>query len=190
MFAWCICNHGTLYSLVSLPADRATYYTLTTASGHKLQLSGSHYIYHAPTPASTWEQRVAVAGKDVKPGHVLWVVDRLSGKLVQSPVISVSLQEETGAFVFWTLEGHAIIDGTAPSSYSNTFGSDEAMASVAQAAKGVYNVLGDRVARWLHDSGAINKLATVVKGAFRVHKQAKQGWRADVARVLFTAAKA
>jgi hypothetical protein len=106
------------------------YFTLTTATGHRLQLSSSHYAYTASSAASKWNQRIAVAGKDIRPGHVLWVVDSETGSLVQSAVTAVEVIAEAGAFVVWTLEGHAVIECTAPSSYSNSFGSDEAMHKV------------------------------------------------------------
>lgn len=117
-----------------LPIGHVRYFTLTTASGHRLQLSSSHYAYTAPSPSSTWSQRIAVEGKAIQPGHMLWVVDSETGSLVQSEVTDVKIRAEAGAFVVWTLEGHAVVEGTAPSSYSSSFGSDEAMHKVRGAA--------------------------------------------------------
>lgn len=116
---------------ILLPTGHAQYITLTTASGHRLQLSSSHYAYTAPSAESTWAQRVAVEGKAVRPGHVLWVVDIDSSSLVQSEVMAVEVRTEAGAFVIWTLQGHAVVDGTAPSSYSSSFGSEQAMNKVS-----------------------------------------------------------
>jgi hypothetical protein len=113
-----------------LPTGYVQYFTVTTASGHRLQLSSSHYAYTAPSATALWSDRVAVPGKDIRPGHVLWVVDSHTNSLVQSAVTSVEVRAEAGAFVVWTLEGHAVIDGTVPSSYSNSFGSDQAMHKV------------------------------------------------------------
>ncbi|WIA13906.1 hypothetical protein OEZ85_002477 [Tetradesmus obliquus] len=149
------------------------YFTLTTASRHRLQLSSSHYAYTAPSPASTWPQRTAVEGKAIQPGHVLWVVDRETGSLIQSEVTDVEVIAEVGAFVMWTLEGHAVVEGAVPSSYSSSFGSDEAMHKVAQVAKMVYRIVGEEEARVLHESGAINAVAAALKAAFRTHSSIK-----------------
>ncbi|WIA16156.1 hypothetical protein OEZ85_012871 [Tetradesmus obliquus] len=163
------------------------YFTLTTASGHRLQLSSSHYAYTAPTATSTWSQRIAVEGQSIQPGHVLWVVNAETGSLVQSEVTDVIIRAEAGAFVVCTLEGHAVVEGVAPSSYSSSFGSDEAMRKVAQAAKLVYYLVGDSAARWLHESGSINAVAAGMKAAFRALSAVKSVVSSELTRALLPA---
>jgi hypothetical protein len=38
-------------------------------------------------------------------------------------------------------------------------------------AKLVYHAVGDKAARWLHESGSINAVAAVLKAAFRAHSR-------------------
>jgi hypothetical protein len=118
-----------------LTAGYVQYFTLTTASGHRLQLSSSHYAYTAASTNHNWSSRIAVAGKDIRPGHLLWVVDEATGSVMQSAVITVEVVAEAGAFVVWTLEGHAVVDGAAPSSYSSSFGSEGAMHKVRRCSR-------------------------------------------------------
>jgi hypothetical protein len=54
---------------------------------------------------------------------------------------------------------------------------------VAQIAKVVYRIVGDNVARWLHESGTINAVAAALKAAFRAHSMmTKQA--SDLARAV------
>jgi hypothetical protein len=41
-------------------------------------------------------------------------------------------------------------------------------------AKLIHSVVGDEAARWLHESGTINKVAAALKAAFRTHSMIKK----------------
>lgn len=58
---------------------------------------------------------------------------------------------------------------------------------VAESAKLIYYIVGDKAARWLHESGTINAVAAGLKAAFRAHSGMKHAVASTLTRALLPA---
>jgi hypothetical protein len=97
------------------PDTVANFYSVTTASGHSIQLSKEHYIYVSDAPGSITDA-VPLTPGFLKVGHSVWIY--ADGQMICSPIVSVSREEEKGLYAPFTLNGTVIVNGVYASSYA------------------------------------------------------------------------
>jgi hypothetical protein len=68
--------------------------------------------------------------------------------------------------VLWTLEGSAVVDGVAPSPYTDNFGSEAAMKLIDKTCAVLAKLLGLGFARFMHESEAADSIVAVMLGLF------------------------
>lgn len=111
------------------PNATRLYYTITTTSGRSISLTGSHLIFviedevtalsNLTSNAALITQRREQFARQIVPNQLILIRNNSSQELQVERVVSVVVEEKSGAFAPLTAEGNLIVNQALASCYAN-----------------------------------------------------------------------